>query len=197
MAEKLPLATIHAAVLELIRDRDDVVLFGAQAVNAYVDEARMTQDVDLLSNRAAALVEELRSSLSGRFHIALRVRTVASGLGFRLYQVREPKNRHLVDVRMVEVLPPHRMIDHVRVLSPEDLVAYKVASYFGRRSTAKGATDLADLRRLLVAFPDLKSNDGPVRVRLVAMGVDDATVSAWSDLVEQPIATDDGDDADF
>ena len=48
MGEPVPLATIHDAVLEFLRDRDDAVLFGAQAVNAYVDEARMTQDVDIV-----------------------------------------------------------------------------------------------------------------------------------------------------
>ena len=43
--EPLPLATIQAAVFEFLRDRDDVVVFGAQAVNAYVGEPRMTQDI--------------------------------------------------------------------------------------------------------------------------------------------------------
>ena len=56
----MPLATIQAAVFEFLRERDDVVLFGAQAVNAYVDEPRMTQAIDLMSVRAEELVEELR-----------------------------------------------------------------------------------------------------------------------------------------
>jgi len=43
MRESLPLATIHDAVLEFLRGRDDAVLYGAQAVNAYVYEPRMTQ----------------------------------------------------------------------------------------------------------------------------------------------------------
>lgn len=34
MSEPLPLATIHDAVLEFLRNRDDAALFGAQAVNA-------------------------------------------------------------------------------------------------------------------------------------------------------------------
>ena len=46
--EPLPLATIQSAVLEFLRGRKDAVLFGAQAVNAYVREPRMIQDVDLL-----------------------------------------------------------------------------------------------------------------------------------------------------
>jgi len=39
MREPVPLASIHDAVLEFLRGRDDAVLFGAQAVNAYVSEA--------------------------------------------------------------------------------------------------------------------------------------------------------------
>jgi len=52
MQEPLPLATIQEAVLEFLRGRDDVAVFGAQAVNAYVHEPRMTQDIDLLSPRS-------------------------------------------------------------------------------------------------------------------------------------------------
>ena len=85
MREPLPLATIHDAVLEFLRGRSDAVLFGAHAVNAYVEEPRMTQDVDILSPRAPELAEELRSHLSERFQIAVRIRTVANGLGYRLY----------------------------------------------------------------------------------------------------------------
>jgi hypothetical protein len=33
MAEPLPLATIHDAVLDFLRRRNDAVVFGAQAVN--------------------------------------------------------------------------------------------------------------------------------------------------------------------
>ncbi len=60
MHEPVPLAIVHDAVLEFLREMDDAVLFGAQAVNAYVDEPRMTQDVDIVSTRAAELAEELR-----------------------------------------------------------------------------------------------------------------------------------------
>jgi hypothetical protein len=98
MREPLPLATIHDAVLEFLRARTDAVLFGAHAVNAYVEESRMTQDVDVLSPRAAELAEELRRHLAEKFQIAVRILTVADGKGHRLYQIRKPKNRHLVDV---------------------------------------------------------------------------------------------------
>ena len=96
-AEPLPLATIHAAVLDFLRDRNDVAVFGAQAVNAYVHEPRMTQDIDLMATHPAELAEKLRSYLAQRFHIAVRVREVAGGRGFRLYQVQKTGNRHLID----------------------------------------------------------------------------------------------------
>ena len=43
MRETLPLATIHDAVLEFLRGRTDAVLFGAHAVNAYVDDCANQQ----------------------------------------------------------------------------------------------------------------------------------------------------------
>src|SRR4051812_38659977 len=108
MREPLPLAEVHDAILEFLRNRDDAVLFGAQAVNAYVDEPRMTQDVDILSTRARELAEELRVHLAAKFTIAARVREMAGGKGYRVYQLRQPKNRHLADVRLTSELPPTR-----------------------------------------------------------------------------------------
>ena len=90
MREPLPLAVVHDAVLEFLHGRADAALFRAQAVNAYVDEARMTQDVDILSPRAAALADEIRLYLNGRFKIAVRVREVGEGLGYRIFQLQKP-----------------------------------------------------------------------------------------------------------
>src|SRR5947209_15796467 len=150
MGEPLPLATIHDAVLEFLRGRDDAVLYGAQAVNAYVKESRMTQDVDIASVRAAELSEELRAYLNQRFHIAVRVRTVREGIGYRIYQVRQPQNRHLVDVRPVDVLPPAQRVQQVLVVTPAELIANKVISMIGRQKKPKGLIDHADLARLLL-----------------------------------------------
>src|SRR5688500_15997726 len=110
MGEPLPLATIHDAVLEFLRGRDDAVLYGAQTVNAYVDEPRMTQDVDILSPRAAELAEEIRGCLNAQFNIAVRVRSIREGIGYRVYQIRKPKNRHLVDVRPISTMPPSHSV---------------------------------------------------------------------------------------
>jgi hypothetical protein len=96
MKEPLPLATIQNAVIDFLRGRNDAVLFGAQAVNVYVDEPRATQDVDLMSTRAAGLAEELREHVSQLFHIAVRVREIKGGLGYRIFQLRKTGNRHLV-----------------------------------------------------------------------------------------------------
>src|SRR5437868_5610260 len=104
--EPLPLATIQDAILNFLRNRDDTVLVGAHAVNAYVDEPRMSQAVAVLSTGARVLAEALRTELANRFHIAVRVREIAGGNAFRIYQLREPKNRHLADVRQVAAFPP-------------------------------------------------------------------------------------------
>src|SRR3989304_7020286 len=108
--EAVPLAVIQNAVLEFLKGRDDAVVFGAQAVNAYVKEPRMTQDIHLLSLRAADLAEELREHLSEKFHIAVRVRKLARGQSYRLYQSSKSGSRHLVALRPVEKLPPARRI---------------------------------------------------------------------------------------
>lgn len=180
--ERLPLATIHDAILEFLRGRDDAVVFGAQAVNAYVDEPRMTQDIDIQSTRAAALAEELRERLAGLFHIAVRVREVAGGRGYRVYEVQEPKNRHLADVRKVERLPPARRIAEVWIVEPADLVAEKVTAYRRRMGRPKAFSDRRDVASLLLRFPELKSDPGPVGDRLRAAGVEQAVLDAWKEI---------------
>jgi hypothetical protein len=194
MREPLPLATIHDAVLEFLRGRTDAVLFGAHAVNAYVEEARMTQDVDILSPRAAEFAEELRGHLAKTFQIAVRIRTVADGKGHRLYQIRKPKNRHLVDVRAVDGLPAHQVVEEVLVVPPAELICQKVQSMVNRSQSAKGPTDLTDIRRLLLTFPALKTVEGPVADRLKATGASSAALEAWRQIAAQEISPDDDDD---
>jgi hypothetical protein len=194
MREPLPLVTIQGAVLEFLQERDDVVLFGAQAVNAYVAEPRMTQDIDLMSPRAEAIAEELRSYLSQRFHIALRVRTVAEGKGFRLFQVQKSGNRHLVDLRLTESLPDSQRIGGILVLSPIELIVSKVISYCQRRGKPKAGTDWRDLAFLLLEFPDLKTESGLVAARLQSMTTNAAVLESWRDLVSQDLQAESEDD---
>jgi hypothetical protein len=191
MREPLPLATIQQAVLEFLQGRDDAVVFGAQAVNAYVDEPRMTQDIALLSPRAQHLAQELRDYLSQRFHVAVRVRQAAQGRGYRLFQVRKSGNRHLVYVRLIEQLPSAQRIGDVLVMAPAELIAHKVMAYHQRRGQPKSGTDWRDLALLLLKFPDLKHAPGPVADCLQAAGADPAVLTVWQELVAQEILPED------
>lgn len=194
MREPLPLATIHDAVLDFLRGRTDAVLFGAQAVNAYVDEPRATQDVDVMSTRAADLAEDIRAHLNQKFHIAVRVRNVRDGLGYRIFQLRKPESRHLVDVRPVPAFPPTRVVDEVMVVAPAELVANKVTAFHRRQGKPKAFSDRRDLAVLLLAFPELKSEHGAVLDRLQAAGADAAVLAAWRDVVAADVTPED--DAD-
>jgi len=185
--EPLPLAIVQSAVFEFLQGRDDVVVFGAQAVNAYVSEPRMTQDIDLMSVRAEELVREIRDYVSQKFYIAARVREVKEGVGYRLYQVQSSGNRHLVDVRKVSDLPEARRIENVLVMAPAELVASKIISYYRRRGKPKSGTDWRDLALLLLAFPELKQVSGAVFDRLVAAGSSENILAWWREVVEMEI----------
>jgi hypothetical protein len=188
VSEPLPLATIHQAVLEFLRGRDDVVVFGATAVNAYVGEARMTEDIDLISPRAAELAEELRQHLSERFRIAIRARVIGEGKGYRLSQIRKSGYRHLIDLRPAESLPKAQRIEGILVMSPHELIARKVISYQARRGQPKSGTDWRDLALLLLAFPKLKTEAGAVSYSLKALGASEKVLETWRELVALDIS---------
>jgi hypothetical protein len=194
MREPLPLATIHEAVLEFLRGRDDVVVFGATAVNAYVEEPRMTQDIDLMSTRAQELAEELRGYLAERFHIAVRVRTVRGDKGYRLFQMQETGNRHLVDVRPVDSLPQSQPIEGILVLAPTQLIAQKVISFHSRQGQPKGFSDMRDLAVLLLTFPDMRTESGVVSKALEAFGATAEEMTTWRELVAQELIAPNDDD---
>jgi hypothetical protein len=192
--EPLPLATVQTAVLEFLRNRIDVVIFDAHAVNVYVSEPRMTPTIDLLSPQAEALAEELRAYLIQRFHIAVRIREVGEGRGYRLYQVQKSGNRHLVDLRAVESLPPAQRIEQILVMAPTELIASKVISYYSRRGKPKAGTDWRDLAMLLLKFPELKRNSGLVVDRLKASGAEPAILTLWQEIVATEIEPEDDED---
>ncbi len=181
MHEELPLSKIHQAVLEFLQGRNDVVLFGAQAVNAYVSEPRMTQDVDLLSVRAEEFSEELREHLTETFHIAVRVREIKDK-GFRLYQVRKEGNRHLADVRITADFPETETIENIRILSPLELIVSKVISFQSRYGKPKSWTDRRDLAVLLLRFPELKEK---VLANLLEKKVGAEVLETWAEIESQ------------
>ncbi len=194
--ESLSIATLHGAVFAFLRDRQDIVVFGAQAVNAYTEEPRMTQDIDIMALQGADLAEELRTHLSARFYIAMRVRVVKGGVGYRLYQVQKTGDRRLVDIRQVETLPENRPMGGILVMAPESLVVSKVISYYQRRGKPKAGTDWRDLALLLLKFPELKVDSGVISEGLRAAGVEETVISFWQEIVATPIQTDD-EDEDF
>lgn len=196
MKEPLPLTTIQNVVIDFVRGRKDVVLFGAQAVNVYVNEPRATQDVALMSTRAADLAEELRVHMAEQFHIAVRVREIKEGTGYRVFQLQKTGNRHLVDVRAVAAFPQLQLLDGIQVLTPAELIASKVISHYQRRGKSKSWTDRRDLVVLLLAFPELKRDPGPVTDCLRAAQADAAVLSLWRELAAQELLPE-GEDDDF
>jgi hypothetical protein len=198
MREPLPLATVHESILDFCRGRTDVVVFGAQAVNVYTEAPRMTQDVDILTERPAELAELLTAYLHDRFGIAVRSRRLAAGRAFRIYQVRAGGNRHLADVRQAS-LPVEEATerDGIRYASVDALVAMKVIALSRRRFAPKGGTDLADVRRLLLAHPALRGEVGAVSRALQRLGADKDAFDLWCDLLEEPIVSDEETDEDY
>lgn len=152
MREPLSLATTHDAMLDFLRGRDDAVVFGAQAVNAYVGEARMSQDIDLISTRAVELAEELREHLSEHFHISVQESVIGAGKGYRLFQIHKPRNRHLVDLRPAESLPRAERIEDCPGDVPAgtdrakgDLVSSEAWSTEGRDRLARSSDAAVDV----------------------------------------------------
>ncbi len=193
MSEPLPLSKIQEAILEFLQGRDDVVLFGAQAVNAYVAEPRATQDVDIMSNRAHEFAEELREHLRERFHIVVRIREIKDK-GLRIYQVKSEGNRHLVDVRIESEFRPNQIVSQLQVLTPTELIASKVTSYCSRIGQPKAFTDRRDLAVLLLRFPELKVKDGGVHAALIRSEASTDVLKFWDELVDEQIVEPEIDD---
>ncbi|HEX8398568.1 MAG TPA: nucleotidyl transferase AbiEii/AbiGii toxin family protein [Pyrinomonadaceae bacterium] len=189
MREPLPLSIIQESVLEFLQGREDVALFGAQAVNAYVAEPRMTQDVDLLSTDAKNVAEELRALLSGKFHIAVRIREIGDK-GLRIYQVRKEGNRHLIDIRPVTELPEMQKVENIQVLSPLELIISKIISFQSRYGKPKSWTDRRDLAVLLLRFPELKEK---VSETLQAKNVGKEVLETWAEIERQDFQVEDED----
>lgn len=190
MREPLPLATIHEALLDFLSGRKDAVLFGAIAVNAYVSEPRMTQDIDLLSTDAKSLAEELKSFLSEKFHIAVRIREIRDK-GLRIYQVRKEGNRHLIDIRPVNEFPETEIVENIQVLSPIELIVSKIISFQSRYGKPKSWTDRRDLAVLLLRFPELKEKVSAV---LKEKKVSKAVLETWSEIENQDFQIEDEDE---
>ena len=151
----------------------------------------MTQDVDLLSIRAREFAEELREHLSETFHAAIRVREIADGKGFRIYQPRKEGNRRLVDVRQIENFPETETVEDIKVLSPLELIVSKIVSFQSRYGKPKSWTDRRDLAVLILRFPELKEK---VAANLQSKNVGEAVLETWAEIESQGFEFENEDD---
>ena len=168
MKEPLPLAVVHEAILDFCRNRTDVCLFGAQALNEHTKAPRMTQDVDIMAEEPARTAKELASFLAERFQnqMAARVRAVRRGdttLGYRIYQRRSEErggNRHLADVRVLDIPREHVIVaGGLQYTDALLTMAMKATAAAARSNQVKRLQDSADLARLMVAMPNVTADD--------------------------------------
>lgn len=97
-------------------------------------------------------------------------------------------------MKLVEGLGATRRIAEILVIAPVDLIAGKVTAYCRRRGKPKAGTDWRDLAMLLLTFPELKRDQGPVTEKLQAMGAGSDVLKVWHELVIQKIQPEDEDD---
>jgi hypothetical protein len=76
------------------------------------------------------------------------------------------------------------------VIAPAELIAMKVISLVRRAGRPKAGTDLVDVQRLLLAFPDLKIEDGAVIDRLRYLNAQADILSRWREIAQAPIEPD-------
>jgi len=151
--EEVPLASIFREALELLATRQDAVLFGAQAVNAYADPV-VSIDLDLVMAvdqrgraegllRQAFTVEHFPPSLNGSLpgsRLRVQVQTDPRYAPF----VERAELRDVMDLR----LPVARI---------EDVLQGKIWAVMDpERRASKRQKDLADIARLLEARPALR-----------------------------------------
>ena len=133
------LSDIHRSILTFLQNRQDLVVFGAYAVNAYLQPAdvRMTADVDIQSLQGQALASEIIQHLHQEFYIAARVREIGDGRAWRIYQRLKSGNRHLVAIRQVNTLPSFEVVNGIQILSPLVLIVSKITSAYARQNQPK------------------------------------------------------------
>ena len=149
----------------------------------------MTQDVDIGSPRPMELAEEIAGFLQLPFHIAVRIRETKKASDIASISAKR-QNRHLVDVRRVSELPPRKRVKKVLVVTPPELIAHKVTAWWTSSVNPRHGSDRRDLCRLLLTFPELKTEEGPVAERLRAARLAEV-LAAWKDLVAQEILPED------
>src|SRR5260370_197163 len=72
------------------------------------------------------------------------------------------------------------------VVAPEELVAMKVIALHARRGRPKELSDRLDVKRLLLALPELKQADGAVSDRLQFLHASSGAPAAWREILRHP-----------
>jgi hypothetical protein len=69
-----------------------------------------------------------------------------------------------------------------------------VIAFHQRRGKPKAGTDWRDVAMLLLTFPELKHDPGPVRDCLLAAGAEPLVLAMWQEIVAQEIQPADEED---
>ena len=184
-------AALHLAAVRALKGRTDAALFGTHAVNALVSEVRATPDVDVLATRPAEVAAAVVDAVRERCGVTLSITEGRNGLV--LDRPDGTRGHHVADVRPVDRLPPVRRVERAVVVAPAELIAGKLAVATARAGQPRSHTDRRDIHGLLLTFPDLKTETGEVRDRLLANGAPPEALAAWSDWVTREIEPDGGD----
>ena len=80
------------------------------------------------------------------------------------------------------------------MVRPMELIGQKVVGMVSRSGTAKRITDLADIHRLLLTFPDLKVFRRPRRRLSSSCRCSEHDSNAWREIAEQEIIAEDEDE---
>lgn len=130
-------------------------VIGGFGVNAYSDSFMVTEDLDIIV--AVGDLERVRELFEAQF----RVREFEHSLN-----VYDPDSKMQVQVQLhpdvpgAETRAQRRMVSELSlpVAAPSDLLKLKVAAALEpRRRASKRQKDLADIQRLIEAFPDLRA----------------------------------------
>ncbi len=84
-------------------------------------------------------------------------------------------------------MPPVERLEGLCILRPDALVASKVIAYHRRRGRPKSGTDWRHVAELLLKFPELKADPGPVTESLRIAAVSPEVLATWKEIVSQQI----------
>lgn len=144
----LLLENVQKFLLNYIFGRKDIVLFGAHAVNVYVDteDIRYTSDIDLLSVEPKELASEIAEAIKEKFNI--KVKIVNERFFYSIWD--KTNKRKLADITFTSELPAFIKVNGIQVLTLQQLIEKKKAAIAcPSRKTNKRFQDQADLYLLL------------------------------------------------